>query len=59
MHAVDLDSAVASWMFCAIARKRLVFDIYDKYTAVRNISGVVGRILIHSKHASPNLLTSL
>ena len=32
-------------MFCAIARKRLVFDIYDKYTAVRNISGVVGRIL--------------
>lgn len=45
VHAVDLDSAVASWMFCAIARKRLVFDIYDKYTAVRNISGVVGRIL--------------
>ncbi|MFY3605387.1 hypothetical protein ACOTHZ_21870 [Achromobacter xylosoxidans] len=45
VHAVDLDSAFCSWLFCAIARKRLVFDIYDQYSAVRNISGVTGRLL--------------
>jgi glycosyltransferase involved in cell wall biosynthesis len=45
VHAVDLDCAVTSWAFCKIFRKRLVFDIYDKYTAVRNISGFAGKVL--------------
>ncbi|MCD0504149.1 glycosyltransferase [Bordetella petrii] len=45
VHAVDLDCAVACWLFCAIFRRSLVFDIYDKYTAVRNIGGLPGRIL--------------
>ena len=45
VHAIDLDSAMASWVFCKLFRKRLVFDIYDKYTAVRSISGAVGRAL--------------
>lgn len=45
VHAIDLDSAFCSWLFCAIARKRLVFDLYDKYSAVRNISGAPGRLL--------------
>ncbi|WP_445657841.1 hypothetical protein [Achromobacter sp. NCFB-sbj8-Ac1-l] len=45
VHAIDLDSAAAAWVFCAIAGKRLVFDIYDNYSAVRNLSGVAGRFL--------------
>ncbi|WP_025136273.1 glycosyltransferase [Achromobacter sp. DH1f] len=45
VHAIDLDSAFAAWLFCAVARKHLVFDIYDKYSAVRNLSGVAGRLL--------------
>src|SRR5690606_35013636 len=45
VHAVDLDCALACWLFCALFRRRLVFDIYDKYTAVRNIGGWPGRIL--------------
>lgn len=45
VHAIDLDSAAAAWVFCAIARKRLIFDIYDNYSAVRNLSGAAGRLL--------------
>ncbi|MBV7485437.1 glycosyltransferase [Bordetella sp. BOR01] len=45
VHAVDLDCALACWLFCAIFRRSLVFDIYDKYTAVRNIGGLLGRTL--------------
>ncbi|GAB1577053.1 hypothetical protein [Bordetella petrii] len=45
VHAVDLDCALACWLYCALFRRRLVFDIYDKYTAVRNIRGWPGRIL--------------
>lgn len=45
VHAIDLDSALSCWVFCKLFRKPLVFDIYDKYTAVRNISGLTGRVL--------------
>lgn len=45
VHVIDLDSALPTWVFCKIFRKRLVFDLYDKYTAVRNISGMPGRLL--------------
>lgn len=45
VHVVDLDSAVVCNVFCRIFRKKIIFDMYDKYTAVRNISGIVGRIV--------------
>lgn len=45
VHAVDLDTAVAAWLFCTLCRRRLIFDIYDKYTAVRGIGGLAGRLI--------------
>lgn len=45
VHAVDLDTAVVCWIFCKLFRKAFVFDIYDKYTAVRNISGFARELL--------------
>ncbi len=45
VHVVDLDSAFVCNIFCRIFRKKIIFDIYDKYTAVRNIFGIVGRIV--------------
>ncbi|ARP96984.1 glycosyltransferase [Bordetella genomosp. 13] len=43
VHAVDLDTALAAWLFCAVFRRSFVFDLYDKYTAVRGIGGPIGR----------------
>ena len=45
VHAVDLDTAMAAWLFCTVFRRKLVFDLYDRYTAVRGMSGVVGRVV--------------
>ncbi|MCS3507918.1 hypothetical protein [Achromobacter sp. JUb104] len=45
VHAVDLDGGFASWVFCCLFRRPLVFDLYDKYTAVRNIGGIAGAAL--------------
>lgn len=45
VHAVDLDTALAAWAFCVVFRRRLVFDLYDKYTAVRGIGGIAGRLI--------------
>ncbi|PND31127.1 hypothetical protein C1I89_25075 [Achromobacter pulmonis] len=45
VHAVDLDAGLSSWLFCLLFRRPLVLDLYDKYTAVRNIKGPVGQIL--------------
>ncbi|WP_144631434.1 glycosyltransferase family 4 protein [Bordetella genomosp. 13] len=63
VHAVDLDTAVAAWLFCLVFRRRLVFDLYDKYTAVRNIGGLPGRLIDAlesgiARHAALTLIAS-
>ncbi len=45
VHAVDLDAGFAGWLFCRLFRRPLVLDLYDKYTAVRNIRGKAGKAL--------------
>lgn len=45
VHAVDLDTAVAAHIFCRVFRKPLIFDIYDKYSAVRDVAGIAGRLM--------------
>lgn len=45
VHAVDLDSTFICYVFCLIFRKKIIFDVYDKYTAVRNITGIAGRVI--------------
>lgn len=47
VHAIDLDTAVSCYLFCRLFRKKIIFDIYDKYTAVRNITGFLGRAIDH------------
>lgn len=37
VHAIDLDSAISAWIFAKVFRKRLIFDVYDKYSAVRRL----------------------
>jgi len=51
VHAVDLDTVLAAWLFCAVFRRKLVFDLYDKYTAVRGIGGLVGRFVDTIEHS--------
>lgn len=45
VHAVDLDSALAAWLFCRLCRKPLVFDIYDHYADTRAVSGPARLVL--------------
>ncbi len=45
VHAVDLDTALISSIFCILFGRTLVFDIYDKYTAVRSIGGLAGHAI--------------
>lgn len=45
VHSVDLDSSIPAYLFCRLFGKKLIFDIYDKYTAVRNITGLVGKLI--------------
>lgn len=45
VHVVDLDSAFICNIYCRVFRKKIIFDIYDKYAAVRNISGIIGRMI--------------
>ncbi|HBP29279.1 MAG TPA: hypothetical protein DD666_07670 [Advenella kashmirensis] len=39
VHAIDLDSAACAWLFAKLFRKRVIFDVYDKYTDVRHFPG--------------------
>ncbi len=39
VHAVDLDSVVAAWLFCRLSGKPLVFDLYDHYADTRGLRG--------------------
>lgn len=50
VHAVDLDTALAAWVFCKLFRRDLVFDLYDRYTAVRDIGGLPGRLIDSVEH---------
>lgn len=45
VQAVDLDAALVCYIFCRLFKKKFIFDIYDKYTAVRNVNGFLGRLL--------------
>ncbi len=39
VHAVDLDGALGATVFALLARKRLIFDAFDKYSDTRNLNG--------------------
>lgn len=61
LHAVDLDSALSAYIYCRLFRKKMFFDIYDKYTAVRGITGIAGKLLdaierYIAKHADLTIL---
>lgn len=40
LHAVDFDSIIPAYIIARAFKKRIVFDVYDKYTDARNISGL-------------------
>ncbi len=44
VHAVDLDSALAAYIFCCIFRTPFVFDIYDHYADTRSVGGLPGKL---------------
>jgi len=45
VHAVDLDTALVAYLYCRLFGKAFIFDVYDKYSAVRNITGLAGKMM--------------
>lgn len=45
VHAIDFDTIMPAFLFCKIFGKKCIFDIYDKYTDSRSISGNIGRLI--------------
>lgn len=41
VHVVDLDSALPSFVFCKFFSKKIIFDIYDKYSDTHNINNIM------------------
>lgn len=41
VHSIDLDTGVASFLYCKVFSKKIIFDIYDKYSDTHNINGVL------------------
>lgn len=35
IHVIDLDSAIFPFLFARLFRKKIIFDVYDKYTSMR------------------------
>lgn len=61
VHAVDLDSGLAAYIFCRLTRKPLIFDIYDHYADTRSIKGFPRKIICAverylAKHSDLSLL---
>ncbi len=45
VHAIDFDSGLSSWLFCFLFKKKFIFDVYDKYTDVRNFPNFLVRLI--------------
>ncbi|MFH7765916.1 hypothetical protein [Acinetobacter sp. BSP-28] len=45
VQAIDLDTALTAFVFCKIFSKKMIFDIYDKYTDTHRIKGKFKKIL--------------
>lgn len=45
IHAVDLDCIVSSFIFAKLFRKKIIFDVYDKYADAKSFSGIFGKTL--------------
>lgn len=45
IHAIDFDTIISGFIICKFFGKKLIVDIYDKYSDTRNVSGVVKRII--------------
>ena len=45
IHAVDLDSIVSCYIFARLFRKKIIFDVYDNYAAVRSLDGKIATFI--------------
>lgn len=45
VQAVDLDCIIPSFFFSKIFRKKIIFDVYDKYSDAKSFSGYIGNFL--------------
>ncbi|MGI9887708.1 hypothetical protein [Vibrio chagasii] len=45
VHSIDFDAIIPSFIFCKLFNKKIIFDIYDKYTESRGISGRIGGLI--------------
>lgn len=45
IHAVDLDTILPSLVASILVKKRLIYDVYDVYSASRNVRGRPGQLL--------------
>lgn len=45
VHVIDFDSVIPALFFCAIFKKKFIFDIYDKFSDVRTIPVFLKQII--------------
>lgn len=45
IHAVDFDTCVVAYIFSRLFHKRIIIDIYDKYTDSRDIRGSLATVI--------------
>lgn len=45
IHAIDFDSVFPAFIFSFLFQKKIVFDVYDKYTSMRNFPKIIKKTI--------------
>ncbi|WP_321352853.1 hypothetical protein [Alcaligenes faecalis] len=45
IHAIDFDTVIPVYIFCILTGKPFIFDIYDKYSSLRNFPNILKKII--------------
>lgn len=45
LHIIDFDSAIFTFPLAKLLKKKVVFDVYDKYTSARNFPPIISKFI--------------
>lgn len=45
VHIIDFDSAIFTFPLAKVLKKKIIFDVYDKYTSMRSFPSILKRII--------------
>lgn len=55
LHIIDFDSTIFSYPIARLLRKKIIFDVYDKYTSMRHFPTFLKKIVdIYERHILKN-----